>query len=59
MAFHLNIQQWMIMISLNFHPETDDKKHLIMEEKGYIQYWMNKIMYDIGDISLSIERTVQ
>jgi hypothetical protein len=50
------------MASYNFHPESDDKKHPIMEEKGYIQYWMNKIIQYwmiIGDISLSIERTVQ
>jgi hypothetical protein len=57
-----NIQQWMTMISHNFYPETDDKKHPIIEGKCYIQYWMNKIIQYwiiIGDISLSIEKTAQ
>ena len=51
------IQQWMLM----FHPENDDKKHPIMEEKGHIQYWMNKIIQYwmiIDDISLSIEKAM-
>ena len=44
-----------------FHPESDDIKHPIMEEKGHIQYWMNRIIQYwmiIDDISLSIESYV-
>ena len=56
------IQQWIIIVSYKFHPETDDIKHPIMDETGHIQYWMNRIIQYwmiIGDISLSIERAIQ
>ena len=56
-----NIQQWMIIVSCKFHPESDDIKHPIMEEKGHIQYWMNRIIQYwmiIDDISFSIERAM-
>ena len=56
-----NIQQWMIIVSYKFHPESDDIKYPIMEEKGHIQYWKNRIIQYwmiIDDISLSIERAM-
>ena len=57
-----NIQQWMIMIVYKFNPETDDKKHPIMDKNCYIQYWMIKTIHYwmiIDDISHSIEKVIQ